>query len=265
MEICVLGSGSSGNCTYVSFGDTRVLIDAGLNYSETCKRLAVLGVPLDSISGILFTHNHADHCQSAGPLWRRHATPLFANEGTAISIDKKFEKNTVFKWNSFDTCSPFSIGQLQVEAFSVQHDAADTVGFVLSTDCFRVGIATDLGIVTPMVECKLSECDVLILETNHDPEMLVQSKRPKKNIDRILGPRGHLSNENAADILARLLCPRLSTVFLAHRSSDCNTLVLAERALSSVIQKAGRDDIRLLHTYSDDLSQRIKITAWADI
>jgi phosphoribosyl 1,2-cyclic phosphodiesterase len=259
MEICVLGSGSSGNCTFVSFGDTKVLIDAGLNYSETCARLAVLGVTLDSISGILFTHNHADHCQSAGPLWRRHATPLFANEGTAISIDKKFEKNTVFKWNIFDTCSPFSVGHLQVEAFSVQHDAADTVGFVLSTDCFRVGIATDLGMVTPMVECKLSDCDVLILETNHDPEMLLQSKRPKNNIARILGPHGHLSNENAADMLTKLLCPRLRMIFLAHRSSDCNTPFLAERALSDVIKRAGRTDIRLLHTYSDSLSERIQI------
>ncbi|MEI7902964.1 MAG: MBL fold metallo-hydrolase [bacterium] len=258
MRICVLGSGSSGNCTYVAAGDTRVLVDAGLGYRDTCTRLAELGTTLDSVSGVLFTHHHGDHCKSAGPIWRRHATPLYANELTSDSIDST-DRNTVFKWNIFETGSLVTVGQLQVETFSVTHDANDTVGFVITSGGVRLGVATDLGMATPMVVSKLSDCDALILETNHDPEMLLQSRRPKGKITRIIGPSGHLSNEDAAKLLFRVLCPRLRTVFLAHRSSDCNTPFLAESALGTILIKAGREDIRLLHTYPEALSEMIEI------
>ena len=258
MEICVLGSGSSGNCTYVAVGGTRVLIDAGMGYRDTGSRLADLGVSLDSLSGVLITHNHKDHWKSAEPIRRRHATDFYANEGTAASIELD-EDRTEFDWRIFQSGSSFVVGQLQVETFSVQHDAADTVGFVISAGSTRLGVATDLGMVTSTVVNKLSNCDALILETNYDPEMLLQSSRPKSKITRIFGPSGHLSNEDAAELLSRVLCPRLRTVFLAHRSSECNTPVLAERALRAVLQKAGRDEIRLLHTYPDAMSERIEI------
>lgn len=260
MEICVLGSGSSGNCTYVATGDTRVLIDAGLGYSDTCNRLDKIGVSPNTLSGVLLTHHHADHCKSADAIQRRHDAPLFANKGTTSNI-KNLAKTTNKVWTNFESCSPFTVGSLLVEAFPLQHDAADTVGFVLTDGSIRLGVATDLGTITPIVEEKLSLCDVLILETNYDPVKLDNSGRPRSRIARIRGPKGHLSNEKAAELLTRLLCPRLRNVFMAHRSSDCNTPFLAEEALEAVLQKAGREDIRLMHTHSDAISEIIEISA----
>ena len=258
MEVCILGSGSSGNCTYVSAGGTRVLIDAGLGYKDTCTRLGTINVPLSSIHGVLITHDHDDHAKSASAIRRRHNIDLYANEGTVTAVERSTNYKKV-DWAVFENGSPFNIGHLHVEAFQVPHDAADTVGFVITHDRIRLGIATDLGIATPQIEKKLADCDALILETNHDPEMLLKSKRGPASIARIRGPRGHLSNEDAAELLSRVLCPRLRTVFMAHRSAECNTLSLAERALRDALIKAGREDIRLVHTHAATSSDRIDI------
>jgi len=258
MEIYVLGSGSTGNCTYVAAGGTRLLVDAGLGYKDTLARLAELSTTLDSVSGVIITHDHCDHSRSASAIRRRHKVPLFANEGTVASIELSDSYKPV-DWNIFECNSPFNIGHLQVGAFSVPHDAADTVGFVLTDGNARLGVATDVGVVTHRVKEKLADCNALILETNHDPEMLFQSGRHRSMITRIFGPKGHLCNEDAADLLSQVLCPRLQTVFLAHRSPDCNTPFLAESAFRAVLKKAGREDISLIHTYAEAVSERIEI------
>lgn len=258
VEICVLASGSAGNCIYVAGGGTRLLIDAGLSLKETSARLAQLGLQMDAIHALLFTHDHADHCQRVDVFHRRHALPFYANEGTSRGIELT-TKCPDLSWQIFETGSPFAIGGLQVEPFSVPHDAADAVGFAISDGRTRLGIATDLGMATTLVRSKLADCDVLILETNHDVEMLRQSGRPWSLIQRILGRQGHLSNEDAAELLASVLGPRLRTVFLAHLSAECNTPLLAERAVRAVLQRAGRNDIRLVHTSAEAISVRIEL------
>ena len=258
MEICVLGSGSSGNCTYVEADGTRILIDTGVRYKYTVDRLKQLDATIESIDGVLFTHDHSDHREIADILRRRHALPFYANEGTAIAIEVAF-KSDGFAWNIFENGSSFSVGNLIVEPFSVPHDAADPVGFVISNGNVRLGVITDLGVVTPLVESKLLNCDVLILEVNYDPEMLIQSDRWHKVNTRTGGASGHLSNEDAADLLERVLCPQLRTVFLVHLSSECNTPFLAESALRGVLKKAGREDIQLVQTYANRMSERIEI------
>jgi phosphoribosyl 1,2-cyclic phosphodiesterase len=245
---------------YVAGGGTRILIDAGLGIRETTARLAQLNVPLETIQGVLFTHDHADHCLRVDAWRRRHATPFYANEATAASIEQNVQK-TDFAWNIFENGSPFLIGQLRVEPFSVPHDAADAVGFVIAEGGVRLGIATDLGMATILIRRKLAECDALILETNHDVEMLQRSERPWAVIQRIRGRQGHLSNEDAAELLASVLSPRLRTVFLAHLSAACNSPVLAERAVRAVLQQANREDIQLVHTSPDTISARIEIPA----
>jgi len=258
VEICVLASGSAGNCIYVAGGGTRVLIDAGLSRKETTARLAQLGLDLDAMDGVLFTHDHADHCACADVIHRRHALPFYANEGTAAGIELVTKRSDLV-WKIFETGSPFSIVGLQVEPFSVPHDAADAVGFVISDGRVRLGIATDLGMATTLIRNRLSDCDALILETNHDVEMLRQSGRPWSLIQRILGRQGHLSNEDAAELLAGLITPRLRVVFMAHLSDECNTPALAEHAMREVLKRARREDIRLIHTCADAISARIEL------
>jgi phosphoribosyl 1,2-cyclic phosphodiesterase len=258
VEICVLASGSAGNCIYVAGGGTRLLIDAGLSLKETNARLAQLGLAMDVIDAVLFTHDHSDHCLRADVFHRRHALPFYANEGTAAGIEL-VTKRSDLAWQIFETGSPFTVGGLRVEPFSVPHDAADAVGFAISDGRTRLGIATDLGMATTLVRSKLADCDALILEANHDVEMLRQSGRPWSLIQRILGRQGHLSNEDAADLLASVLGPRLQTVFLAHLSAECNTPALAERAMREVLRRAGRDDIRLVQTSVKTISVRIEV------
>ena len=258
MEICVLASGSTGNCIYVAGGETRLLIDAGLSLKATSARLAQLGLAMDAITAVLFTHDHADHCQRADVFHRRHGLAFYANEGTAAGIDLA-TKCADITWTIFEAGSSFAIGGLQIEPFSVPHDAADAVGFVISDGKVRLGLATDLGMATTLIRRKLADCDVLILETNHDVEMLKQSGRPWSLIQRILGRQGHLSNEDAAELLASVLGPRLRTIFLAHLSAECNTPALAERAVREVLRRAGRDDIRLVHTSAAEISARVEL------
>ena len=258
MEICVLASGSTGNCIYVAGGGTRLLIDAGLSLKETSARLAQLGLEITAIQAVLFTHDHSDHCQRADVFHRRHAIPFYANEGTAAGIELT-TKRTDIRWTIFEAGSPFAVGALQIEPFSVPHDAADAVGFIITDGVARLGMATDFGIATTLIRRKLADCDALILETNHDVEMLKQSGRPWSLIQRILGRQGHLSNEDAAELLASVLGPRLRTLFLAHLSGECNTPALAERAIREVLQRAGRTDVRIVHTRANAISERVEL------
>ena len=256
VEVCVLASGSSGNALYVAGGETRLLIDAGVSLKAIQAGLEQLGVEPATLTAVLFSHDHDDHCRSAGVLRRRLNLPLYANEGTSRGIERVV-KSDDFDWRIFETGSPFTVGALTIEPFSVPHDAADTVGFVISDGCARLGIATDLGMATTLVQRKLVDCDVLVLETNHNVELLQQSGRPWSLIQRIRGRQGHLSNEDAAALLASVLGPRLKAVLLAHLSAECNSPDQAERLVRETLRQAAREDVRVERTYPHAISARI--------
>lgn len=258
MEICVLGSGSTGNCLYVAGGGTHLLVDAGLSLKELKARLAQVGVDIESIAAVLFSHEHLDHCNGAGVLRKKHAMKFYANEGTASGIEQAV-KGLQMDWQIFQTGSTFSIGGLTIEAFSVPHDASDAVGFAISDGRARLVIATDFGMSTTLIRSKLADCDALVLETNHDVEMLRQSGRPWSLIQRILGRHGHLSNEDAAELLASAISPRLKTVFLAHISEKCNAPHHAERVVRETLRLAGRGDVRVEQTHPDVPSARVTL------
>lgn len=258
MEICILASGSSGNCLYVAGGGTRLLVDVGLSLKNMTARLAQIGVGVESIHGVLFTHEHTDHCNGVAVLQRKHKLPLYANEGTAAGVQLAI-KDLAADWNIFENGATFTVGTLTVEAFSVPHDAADAVGFVISDGRVRVGIATDLGTTTTLVRRKLADCDALVLEANHDVAMLKQSGRPWSLIQRIFGQHGHLSNEDAAELIATVASPRLKVVFLAHLSDECNSPTLAERVIREALRRASRDDIRIECTRADVISSRVEL------
>jgi len=260
LELCVLGSGSSGNCIYIAAGATRMLIDAGLSLRALRARLKTLECDVTDLAAVLVTHEHSDHCLGLPALARAHpALRLLANESTAAGVEQAVRGNGSLSWDIFETGAAFEIGALRVQSFSVPHDAGDPVACVLDDGSSRLGIATDLGIATPVVRRHLRDCDALVLETNHDIEMLRQSGRPWSLIQRILGRQGHLSNEQAAELLAEVAGARLRTVFTAHLSADCNTPDLSAYALRRALREMGRGDVAIEPTFRDRASARLAL------
>jgi phosphoribosyl 1,2-cyclic phosphodiesterase len=258
MEICVLASGSKGNCTYVSDGETALLIDIGLSAKETVARLHSAGIDPATIQAILFSHDHRDHFCGAEVFSRKFPVRLLANEGTASGIDRAFPKRRL-EWEIFETASSFDIGNLHIEAFSVPHDASDPVGFVITQGKTRLGVVTDLGQSTPLVVHKLSSCDAIVLESNHDYDMLMASDRPWTLKTRIAGRSGHLSNVQATELLQQVISDRLRLLLLAHLSEECNTHHLAQCLMRETLLSCRRPDIDMVALRQDAVSARYTV------
>jgi len=255
MDFCVLASGSKGNCTVVTDGETSILIDIGLSAKEIVARLTEAQIDPASIQAILFTHDHIDHYRGAPVFSKKFPVRLLANEGTASGIDLNCPKAKL-EWEIFETASSFTIGTLHIEAFSVPHDASDPVGFVISDGNVKLGIATDLGQPTPLVVNKLSTCDAIVLESNHDYEMLMASNRPWPLKTRIAGRSGHLSNEQATELLQNVLSERLRVLLLAHLSEECNTHHLAQHLMRQTLLTCRRPDVVITSLQQDTISIR---------
>jgi phosphoribosyl 1,2-cyclic phosphodiesterase len=239
VRVSVLGSGSAGNSVLVCAGDTRVLVDAGFSARSLAERLDQLGISADSIAAIVVTHDHGDHTRGMGVFARRHSTPLHLTTRTREACEKLLRgKETVVEYSPG---TPFTIQNIRVESFYTVHDAADPVGVsvVDERSGLRVGIATDLGRPTAQIRHALSNCDLLVLEANHDDVMLRTGPYPASVKQRIASSHGHLSNQAAAQLAVELLHPRLAGVVLAHLSRECNRPLLAERIVGDALRKAG--------------------------
>lgn len=256
MEVCVLASGSKGNCIYVSGGGTSVLVDAGISAREMVARMCAAGIAPESIQAVLFTHDHVDHFRGIEVFSRKYPVRLFANEGTAEGIELGCPK-LACEWDIFETSSCFEIGGLHIEAFTVPHDAADPVGFVFDDGASRLCLATDLGQATPLICAKLAQCHAAILESNHDYDMLMQSERPWPLKTRIAGRSGHLSNDDAAALMCTSMSARLHTLLLAHLSEECNTPALALNTMRLALRAAGREDVRVEALSQSQASERL--------
>lgn len=250
MRFCVLGSGSSGNCIYVSAGAIALLVDAGLSGKETLKRLADAGLDPSPIRAILLTHEHSDHVGALGVLHRRLKADVYANTGTIQGVEKSLGKLDIC-WKIFSTGFPFNVADIAVEPFTVCHDGLDPVGFVFACAGVRVGIVTDIGMVTTVVREKLKNCQAIVLEANHDEKMLQNAQRPWALKQRIAGRQGHLANGSAAELVADCAGPQLRKVFLAHLSSDCNKPELAVRTVKETLHKRSFDHVSVALTYAD--------------
>ena len=256
MEVCVLASGSKGNCIYVSGGGTSLLVDVGLSAREIVARMRSAGLDPAALQAVLFTHDHIDHYRGVEVFSRKYPVRLFANEGTSTGIETSFPKHA-FAWEIFETSSAFEIGGLRIEAFTVPHDAADPVGFVFDDGVSRLCVATDLGQATPLICAKLAQCHAAILESNHDYDMLMQSERPWPLKTRIAGRSGHLSNDDAAALMCTSLQKQLHTLLLAHLSEECNTPALALNTMRQALRNAGREDVRVEVTSQASASVRL--------
>ncbi len=246
MQICPLGSGSSGNSIYLRAGDTRLLIDAGLPGQVIVRSLTTLGVSIADIEGILVTHEHSDHLRGIPLLTRKYDLPVYASNGTADELAWMLPDNVDVR-----RLSPKGahFAGLDVRFFGVPHDAADPIGFLFEHDGVRVVVATDLGCVTKEVKKALSGSQVIVLESNHDEEMLANGPYPEYLKQRIRSRYGHLSNRQAADALKNAWHEDLRHVVLAHLSRENNDPGLARDTIAQAFDDNGQPLIHLTAHY----------------
>jgi phosphoribosyl 1,2-cyclic phosphodiesterase len=235
LRFASIGSGSKGNCLVAEVGSTRVLLDCGLSPRETEKRLARLGLAPADLAGILITHEHDDHAGQAYPFAAQHKLPVWLTYGTQLALTEAGKPPGNVETRTIHGREAFAIDALEVRPYTVPHDAREPVQFVLSDGAFRLGVLTDIGASTAHVESTLSGCDALVLETNHDLDLLWGGDYPKWLKRRISGPFGHLSNGDSGKLLAALDRSKLKHVIAAHLSHQNNRPDLARAALAGAM------------------------------
>ncbi len=236
MRFTSLGSGSSGNALVVECGTTRVMMDCGFSIAETCMRLERVGLSPRDLTGIVVTHEHDDHLGGVARFAKRYAIPVWLTRGTAQWLPEDFPAVLV---RYIDSHSPFAIDALAVEPFPVPHDAREPVQYVFSDGASRLGVVTDLGCITQHVVDKLSGCEALVIECNHDLDMLMAGPYPVSLKQRVAGRFGHLDNAGARHLVGSLDRSRLRHLIAAHLSQQNNTPALARNALA---QAAGCEE-----------------------
>lgn len=234
MSVCVLASGSKGNAVFVCDGSTAILVDAGLSGIEIERRMRSKGFSPGDIDAILISHEHSDHIRGAGVLARRFHLPVYISPKTYQAAASHL--GPIRDLRNFECGSGFEINTLSVRPFSVSHDAEDPAGFTIHRNGMKIGIATDLGFATAMVKTHLKDCAILILEANHDPEMLLNGPYPWPLKQRVRSRIGHLSNEDSKELLREITHDRLLHVILAHLSETNNTPQKALSAISQVVR-----------------------------
>ncbi len=250
INVSVLSSGSSGNSIYISGGKSSILIDAGLSGKEIERRLSKIGVSADSLDAILVTHEHSDHIHGVGVLSRRYDLPVFANELTWQGAEKKLGKISNSNCQIFK--GEFMIGDLGISPFSISHDASAPVGYIINCANKKIGHATDMGYVSDEIESCLKDLDLLIIESNHDLEMLMSGSYPWPLKNRIRGEKGHLSNDDTADLLPKIIGDNFPRILLAHLSKDNNIPTLAYITAKNNLEDKGfiiDKDLQLDFTY----------------
>ncbi len=233
MKFCVLGSGSKGNATYVEADGRALLIDAGFSGKEMSRRLELVGASMARVEGVLLTHEHHDHIQGAGVLNRKYKTILLANQATFQAAGPRLGKVEAFQ--PFETGQKFSFAGFTIHPFATSHDTADPVGFVVEHDGVALGFCTDTGMVSRLLQQRLASCHGLVLECNHDLQMLADGPYPLHLQQRVRSRQGHLANNDAAHFLGDLLHDRLQHVVLAHLSETNNLPELALEAVTGFL------------------------------
>lgn len=259
VKLCVFGSGSKGNCTYVGYGSTHILIDMGLPIRRIEKCLSVLGVDPASVS-ILVTHEHSDHIKTLGAFVKKYACPVFAFSGSQEAVCNACEQAR--QTCSFFDIGDFFVGDFVVTPFEVSHDVP-CVGYTLSAGRKRLSVMTDIGKMTPSVMRSVTGSDLVVIESNHDCEMLRRNQRYSAFLKkRILSPHGHLSNDDCAEALCALAATGTKQAVLAHLSDENNCPEVAFETVKRVLENRGYTegkDIKI------EVAEQNKISAMFEI
>ena len=265
LELCAIASGSSGNCICVGDDNTHVLIDAGISGKRIENGLHEFDLKANEMQGILVTHEHSDHIAGIGVLARRYGIPIFSTEGTINAI-KQSKSVGKIEEDLFQVITPgkrFSIGDLTFKPISISHDAADPVAYKVSNENKSVAVITDLGNYNQAIVDELQGLDALLLEANHDVKMLQMGPYPYPLKQRILGDRGHLSNERSGQLLSDLLHDHFGTVLLGHLSKENNYEELAYEAVRLEVTMGDTpykaEDFPMMVARRDTVSERIRV------
>jgi phosphoribosyl 1,2-cyclic phosphodiesterase len=233
VRFAMLGSGSQGNALVVEVRETRLLLDCGFSLGETVRRLSRLGLTPDQLTAIVITHEHDDHIGGAARLARKFGLPVWLTPGTLRGLEALFAG--VERLHYLEGYAPLCIGDIEVCPFPVPHDAREPAQYRFSDGARSLGVLTDTGCVTPLIRRMLDACSALVLECNHDPDLLTASDYPEALKRRISGRHGHLDNAAAAELLAGLDSRRLQHLVAAHLSQTNNHPDLARSALAGAL------------------------------
>jgi len=237
MRFSSIGSGSAGNALVVEQSSTRLLLDCGFGLRDTEQRLARISLSPDQLTGILITHEHEDHAGGVFKLARKYRIPVWLTHGT-LKMVERILPSEILDLRIIDSHSKFNINEIEIHPFPVPHDAREPVQYTFSNGDKTLGVLTDTGCSTPHIQTMLSGCDALMLECNHDIDMLMNGIYPMSLKQRVSGRLGHLDNKSAANILSKLDNSRLKHIVAAHLSEKNNKPELAIDALSGVLNCA---------------------------
>ena len=255
MQFTVLASGSTGNATIVSSDAATVLVDVGLSAKKIEELMKERGLSGSNLDAIFVTHEHSDHIKGLGALARKYELPVYANEKTWAAMQKSIGELAPEQRQVMAADSVMELYDLRIESYAISHDAAEPVGYCFQSGGAKLGLATDLGYVSDKVMQHLLQSDVLVLEANHDVDMLRMGRYPWNIKRRILGDTGHLSNEAAGEALCRLLDGGTRRVYLAHLSQEHNLMDLAKLTVNTVLEDNGmfyhKTEFALCETYFD--------------
>jgi len=244
VKVCILGSGSSGNATLVAANGTSVLVDAGLSCRQIARRMDAIGADPGALDAVFITHEHGDHVAGLATLLKRFGPTVHATEATVNAAGPFLDGYAQVR--HIEAGVSCTCGSLDVHPFSVTHDAADAVGYVISDGDVSVGIATDLGFASAIVKHRLRGCHIVVVEANHDPRMLRAGSYPWHIKRRIAGRHGHLSNTDCAMLVAEIVPDGTRCVVLAHISEENNRPELAVRAVEDELASRGLRDVHVL-------------------
>ena len=232
LKFCNLYSGSSGNCSYIESDNSKIIIDCGTSAKKISEALASFGQNIEDLDAILITHEHSDHIRALSTICKNYNIPIYANKETFKNIKIDF-KNA--KQISFKNDETFEINDLKILPFSIPHDAANPCAFNIFCGNKKISIATDIGHVDNKILDKLNSSDFALIESNYEPEMLKFSRYPYNLKMRILGPNGHLSNNDAGNVISTLYKYGLNNIMLGHLSKENNFPELAYRTVMDTI------------------------------
>lgn len=242
LRFLILASSSAGNSAYLTDGSTHLLIDCGLSRRETFARLEANGIAPEQIDAILVTHEHGDHVAGLAPIARKLRKPVYLTVGTAGGLEPGDETQY---FQPFQAGSRFTLGSFEVQSFSLPHDAIDPVGFVFSSGGRKIALCTDLGYMPDSIRYHLQDCGLILLESNHDLEMLKVGPYPWSLKQRVMSRKGHLSNEGVSQFILDDLSPRTRHLVLGHLSEQNNLPALAHLVATQAMDRRGLANLEL--------------------